>query len=267
MPDNRRPGTQSIDRAVLVLKNLTARGTVGWRLLDLAEHCGLDRATTHRILGGLVRARLAAQRADRRYVAGALVFELGVSMRHHAALQDACRAPLARLARALNGVAIVSLRSDSDFVCIAREGRALPAMTVEVGTRRPLITSVSGAAILVALPRAESRRIVAANLRELGRFDAQRLRSLRMMIRESEAAGYGISLGRVVPSIGAVGHAVHDEAGAPIASVAIVGPEDAFGPARMPQVNQQLREAVEFVEGAAAALLPQLLKARAEPRL
>ena len=255
MPQSDHPGTQSIDRAVLVLKNLAARGAVGWRLLDLAQHCALDRSTTHRILGGLVRARLAAQRSDRRYVAGPLVFELGVSMRSHAALQEACRLPLARLAKSLNAVTIVSLRSDADFVCVAREGTPLPAMTIEVGTRRPLLTSVSGAAILVALPRALSRRIIAENVRELDRFDARRLRSLRMMILESEAAGYGISLGRVVPNIGAVGYAVRNAVGEPVASVAIVAPEEAFGAACMPLIEEKLRAVAYFLEGAVQAHL------------
>lgn len=151
-----RPGTQSIERAVHVLKVLVARGAVGWRLVDLAEHCALDRATTHRLLGGLVRARLAEQRADRRYAAGPLVFELGVSMRGHAAFQEACGPPLVRLARTLGGVAIVSLRSDSEFVCLARQGKPLKAMTIDVGTRRPLVTSVSR--------RRPRRRIASRNI-------------------------------------------------------------------------------------------------------
>jgi DNA-binding IclR family transcriptional regulator len=256
MPDTIRPGTQSIDRAVHVLKELVARGTVGWRLLDLAGHCGLDRATTHRILGGLVRARLAEQRADRRYAAGPLVFELGVSMRNHAAFQEACKAPLVRLARSLAGVAIVSLRSEAEFVCIAREGKPLKAMTIEVGTRRPLVTSVSGAAMLVALPRLTSRAIVAANFRELERFDVQRIRSLRTMIRRSEAAGYGISVSHVVPGIGAIGYAIRNAAATPIASVAIVGAADDFAAARIPQIVRELRAAAELLEHEARTHLP-----------
>ncbi len=252
-----RPGTQSIERAVYVLKVLVARGSVGWRLVDLAAHCALDRATTHRILGGLLRARLAEQRADRRYAAGALVFELGVSMRSHAAFQEACRTPLVRLARTLGGVAIVSLRSDSEFVCVAREGRPLKAMTIDVGTRRPLVTSVSGAAILVALPRAEARAIVAENFRELGRFDARRIRSLRAMIRRSEAAGYGISVGQVVPGIGAAGYAIRNAREEPVASVAIVGPADDFTNAQIPAVVRALRTAADALEAAARTLLPE----------
>ena len=48
-----RAGTQSIERAVRVMKELVARGSVGWRLLDLAERCELEHATTHRLLATL----------------------------------------------------------------------------------------------------------------------------------------------------------------------------------------------------------------------
>lgn len=243
-----RHGTQSIDRTVHVLKALVARGSVGWRLLDLAAHCQLDRATTHRILQALVRARLAEQRADRRYAAGPLVFELGASMRGHAAFQEACRAPLARIARELRGVAVVSLRSGDDFVCIAREGRPLKAMTIDVGTRRPLVTSVSGVAILVALRSTAARAIIAENFRGLTRFDAARIRSLRAMIRLSEAQGYGISTGHVVPGIGAVSLPIRNTIGEPVASIAIVGTLDDFGAKAIPSIVAALRAQVAEIE-------------------
>lgn len=252
-----RTGTQSIERAVRVMKELVARGSVGWRLLDLAERCELEHATAHRILAALIRERLAEQRADRRYVAGPLVFELGVSMRGHAAFQAACGQALASLSRRLGGVAIVSVRSDTEFVCIAREGRALSAMTIDIGTRRPLITSVSGVAMLVALPAAVSRPIIAENFRRLARFGEARILALRTMLRRSMAAGYGISQGHVVPGIGAVGMAIRDVTGAPFASVAIVDTGEHFLAARIPSIVEALRVAVADLERQARADLRQ----------
>lgn len=250
-------GTQSIERAVRVMKELVARGSVGWRLLDLAECCELEHATAHRILAALVRERLAEQRADRRYVAGPLAFELGVSLRGHAVFQAACAQPLAGLARRLGGVAIVSVRSGTDFVCIAREGRALNAMTIDIGTRRPLITSVSGVGILVALPATVSRSIIAENFRRLARFGKARILALRSMIRRSKAAGYGISQGQFVPGIGAVGMAIRDATGAPFASVAIVNTSEHFIAARIPAIVEALRVAAADLERHARAALLQ----------
>ena len=46
-------GTQSIERAVHILKLLATRGKFGWGLTDLARRAELDKATVHRILGCL----------------------------------------------------------------------------------------------------------------------------------------------------------------------------------------------------------------------
>jgi len=43
-----RSGTQSLERGALLLKELAARGTLGWRLSDLAKRCELDKGTAHR---------------------------------------------------------------------------------------------------------------------------------------------------------------------------------------------------------------------------
>ena len=76
-----RSGTQSIERAALLLRELATRGTAGWSLRDLALHCELDRATVHRMLKCMVRERLVQQRAaDQRYLLGPLAFELGASL-------------------------------------------------------------------------------------------------------------------------------------------------------------------------------------------
>ena len=61
-----RAGTQSLERGARLLRELAARGTLGWRVSDLARRCDLDKGTTHRILACFVRERLVRQRADRR---------------------------------------------------------------------------------------------------------------------------------------------------------------------------------------------------------
>src|ERR1700694_3067020 len=116
-------GTQSVERAVLLLKELSARGTFGWRLSDLAAQCSLDKGTAHRILSCLQRERLVQQReSDRHYLPGPLLFELSLTLPPLPEFQAACQAPLGRVARRTGGVAFLYLRSGSDFVCAARVG-------------------------------------------------------------------------------------------------------------------------------------------------
>jgi DNA-binding IclR family transcriptional regulator len=244
MTASARAGTQSIERAVLILKELATRGSFGWRLLDLSAQCELDRGTTHRILACLARARLVQQRpSDRRYIPGPLLFELSLARPGLSRFQAACNAPLTRVAKRLGAVALLHLRSGDEFVCAARVDHVeIKALTIEVGTRRPLIVSAGGVAILLALPTAEARKIIARNMQQVARFGRSRVRALRGMLRRSAAQGYGVSQADVVPGVSAVGVAISDSAGEPFGSISVVGLASGFPSARMPEVVAALRE-------------------------
>src|SRR5262245_42629554 len=118
-----RHGTQSIERALRVLIELTARSRFGWRPSDLAARCGLDRGTTHRILACLVRERLVQQRTrDRHYMPGPLLFELALALPGHAAFKAGCQPLLARIAARTRGYALLCVRSGEDVLCVASAG-------------------------------------------------------------------------------------------------------------------------------------------------
>ena len=245
----RRSGTQSVERAVLLLKEITVRSEVGWRLLDLSVQCGLDRGTTHRLVSCLVRERLAQQHpVNRRYFPGPLLFELGQSLPAYARFVAACGPALSRVAKRIGGTALLYLRSGDDFVCAARVGSVpIKALTIDAGTRRPLIVSVGGVAILIALPREEARALIARNLKRVARFGAVRIRSLERVIRQSESRGYGISQSEIVPGVNAYGVAVRDANGAPFGSISVVGSAETFPQTRVPEVIAALEEESHWI--------------------
>lgn len=237
-------GTQSIERAVVLLKELSARGSFGWRLSDLAAHCNLDKGTAHRILTCLQHERLVQRReSDRHYLPGPLVFELSLAHAPLAEFQAACQAPLNRVARRTRGVAFLYLRSGTDFVCAARVGATpLKGLSINVGTRRPLVTSSGGVAILVALAENESREIIAENMKRIARFGELRIKSIEKMIRRSHSHGFGVNLGDVVPGINSFGLAIQGAKGAPFASLTVSGAAEDFPVAGIPEVMAVLEE-------------------------
>ena len=245
-----RSGTQSLERGAALLKELAARGTVGWRLSDLAERCDLDKGTVHRIMAFLVRERLARQRpGDRRYVPGPLLFELSLALPGHAAFQAACAPHLARVAK-LGGVAFVCLRSGADFVCAAHAGDSpLKALAHEVGLRRPLVVSAGGVAILLALAPEEARALIAENMSRVQKSGEVRVKAVERMLRRSQAQGYAVHLSDIVPRVNTFGVAIRDARGAPFASVSIAGASEDFPQSRAPLVLAALQDA-------AAALAP-----------
>jgi DNA-binding IclR family transcriptional regulator len=247
-------GTQTVVRAVSLLREVAARGSFGWRLTDLAAHCGLDKATAYRMLKCLEEERLVKRRAaDRHYLPGPLLFELGLTLAPHAAFQSAAQAPLLRLARRTGGVAFLYLRSNNDFVCAGRVGKTeLKGLSIHIGTRRPLVTSAGGMAIVVALPAEESKAVVAENMKRLSRFGELRARSIERMLRRSQSQGFGINLGDVVPGINAFGFAIRNSQGSPVASLGLSASDEDFPPGG----TARLRELLDEEAAALARHLP-----------
>ena len=236
--DDSRSGTQSIERAIHVLREITARSKFGWRPSDLAARCGLDRGTTHRILACLVRERLVQQRgSDRHYIPGPLIFEMSLAMPAYAGLRTACQPILARLARQLPGYALLCARSGAETVCIASAG--IPAYlgtAFDVGTRRPLTATAAGVAILVALPAAEAEAIADHHLQRADTPSEPSRNALRRMWRRSQTLGYGVNLGFTARNVNAVGVPLRDADQRPFGSLALAGDAASLPSARIPEI-------------------------------
>src|SRR5262245_43915146 len=75
-------GTQSIQRAVAVLRILATARETGLGLTEISKHAELTRPTTHRILSVLVGEGIVEQRPNtRRYVVGEQIPLLALSRR------------------------------------------------------------------------------------------------------------------------------------------------------------------------------------------
>lgn len=250
-----RSGTQSIERAALLLRELATRGTAGWSLRDLALHCELDRATVHRMLKCMVRERLVQQRAaDQRYLLGPLAFELGASLPQQQALCEDMRSTVRRLARRVQGVvALAFLRSGDDSVCIARAGAASytsEGTAIRVGHRAPLLTMASGVAILAALPNAEMRATLARNRRRLAHLGSSHLAQLEALAHASARSGQVLSSGVVWQGIHSAAVAFGTQAG-PVGSLVLSGAAAEFPAERLRRLLPELREAAESLGQAA----------------
>lgn len=250
-----RSGTQSIERAVQVLRVLSERDRFGWGLVDLAARCGLSRATTHRILAGLVSERMAHQRADRRYVLGSLVFELSLAMSEQDEFQAVCKAPVARLSKRFGTAAILYLHSGADSVCLTCAGPLPSASGLHVGTRLPLVSTAGGVAILISLPQEERRAAQEAGLKLMGKLGPSTATRLQRLIAQSERRGYAFNQGDVTKGVNSFGLPIKHPGGEVFASVVVTGPAEQFPPSRSTEVLAALREAVECIEDLARQTL------------
>lgn len=226
IPTNRPPraGTQSLRRAVLLLREISTRHSGGWTLTELATQCGLDRTTTHRMLEALTREGLVSRPPGTlKYLLGPMAFELGLAAARRFDPRAACAPALKRLRDRTGDTVFLNVRSGLDAVCVERLDGDNPsnALLIDVGARRSLVTSAGGAAIVVALPPAERTRVVRACLASLRRAGAAHRAGILRMLQRSEAAGHGLNFDDIAPGIAAIGVPILDDDGAPVAAISV----------------------------------------------
>ncbi|OZI22559.1 IclR family transcriptional regulator [Bordetella genomosp. 7] len=238
-----RTGTQSLGRGIKLMRMIATRPDFGWRLSDLAAACKQDKGTVHRMLACLVEERLVVQRpVDRRYLPGPLMYELGLALPARVQFQRRAESLLQSFTRRMGGIALLLLRSGSEYVCSVRAGTLqLSGLMVQAGTRRPLFTSVGGVAIIQTLPPEEARQVLLSNVaQEIAGHGTMRLHGLQKMQERSDRHGWGVNLGDVVQGVHAFAVPVRYASGGAFAAVCLIGTPEQYGQARLPELHEAL---------------------------
>jgi DNA-binding IclR family transcriptional regulator len=220
---NRLTGTQSIERALTLLREIAAHNRGGSRLLDLATRTGLQRPTVHRMLKCLAAESMVQQDPDtHRYFLGPMVFELGLTATPRFNLREICHPALTRIAEATGDTVFLTQRSGLDSVCLDRREGTFPikTFTLEIGMRRPLGVGTGSLAILSALPEEEIQKVVAANTGRLPEYGLNPA-TLFSLIKRSQKLGYAM---REVPGLAgvrSVGQALRNQSGIAFAALSV----------------------------------------------
>jgi DNA-binding IclR family transcriptional regulator len=218
-------GTQSIDRAVRLLKNVATHNSAGLTLAQAARESGLKVPTVHRILASLCEHGLAVQKEPgKEYFLGQLAYELGLAANCQFNLRELSGPVLARLSRTTADTVFLTTRSGPDSVVIERKEGSYPikVLTQMVGERRPLGSTVAGVALLAALPDAESEDLIKKNRARLNRYGMLSEKVLRGMLDRARKLGYALNDGDVIPEVTGIGVAIPTRLGTPYAALSVV---------------------------------------------
>jgi DNA-binding IclR family transcriptional regulator len=246
-------GTQTIQRASLLVRLIASRSRTGMRLAEVVQHSKLERPTAHRILKCLVEEGFLMQAEDsHHYFLGPLIFELGLAASPQFNLSDICRASLQRIAGKSGDTVFLSVRSGYDSVCIDRMEGAFPikALTLEVGTRRPLGVGAGGLALLLRLPDAEVEEIVRANAKRLGAFHKLTVPLLHKALQRSRKLGYALNDTHIIAGATTLGLPIVNRYGHPFASLSMAAISSRMTPGRQGELVVMLREEITLIERA-----------------
>ncbi len=252
-------GTQAIVRTVVLLKALGTRRQIGWRLTDIAAHCGLTTSTAYRIMTCLASMNLVRQRPrDKRYVPGPTLYELGLTVPAYFHFQGACHPRLLEISDKTGWVVFLALRSGEETVCVDRVGSTSVNLLNEVGRRVPLAGSALGVAMLLRLPAREQKRLLAASRKALRSNPAHRGRTYDDMWVRSLRLGLGLNLGDILPGGASLGVPILNASGKPVAAISVAGPRPEFTERRIATVGQMLKDVARRIEREQAELIADL---------
>jgi DNA-binding IclR family transcriptional regulator len=249
------PGTQSVSRAVSILRHVAAHDVGGVRLIDIQTALKLDRSTAHRILQCLFSEGFLARRhPGQRYVLGPLAFELGLRAAGRETLRGLCRPHLQRIAEETGDVVFLSVRSGLETVCIDRAEGDYPikAYTRRVGDRRPIGFGVVGIAMLALLPDSEVQDTLERSADALAAFSNEEVTDALARIAVAKNRGYALHE-RNTLGLRAIAVPIRNPQGAPFAAISLCAIASRLKAQRIPELVALLKDEATAIEQALIA--------------
>ncbi len=246
-------GTQTIQRAALLVRLVASRSRTGMRLAEVVQHSKLERPTAHRILKCLVQEGFLMQSGDsHEYFLGPLIFELGLAASPQFNLSDICRPSLERIAARSGDTVFLSVRSGYDSVCIDRKEGAFPikALTLEVGTRRPLGVGAGGLSLLLRLSDEAVDEIIRANAKRLVAYHKLTVPLLHKTLERSRQLGFALNDSHMFAGATTIGLPIVNRYGHPFAAVSMAAISSRMVPPRQTELVAMLREEIAVIERA-----------------
>lgn len=221
--ENPSTGSQTVARAIELLRLVSRGGREGMRLADVVEASPLSRPTIHRLLGELVEGGLLMRAKDKRYVLGQFAYELGLSAATHFHLRDLCAPFVDRIAQETGDTVFLVVRSGPDSFCLDRRTGAYPVkvFSVEVGNRQPMGVGAGGLALLAWLPAKERESIIERNADRLAHHRGLTATALNTLVTQARAQGYSHVADFAIAGVTGVGMPVCDAQGVPVAALSV----------------------------------------------
>jgi DNA-binding IclR family transcriptional regulator len=216
-------GTQAIQRAASILKELGGAGGRGLRIVDLCQRLPIERPTLHRILTCLVAERLVMRdERSRRYLLGEDLYRLGLAAAGRFDLRQLCSGALTNIAMQTGDTVFLAARQGGDGLVVDRRDGVvpIPRMPLHVGVPRPLGVGASGLAMLTSLPDAEIDGLITDNAPRLRLYNLLPEKMPRLVLR-ARRNGYAYCRGYGVPEICGVGLPLQNGSDACVGAVSV----------------------------------------------
>lgn len=232
------PGTQSVVRAITVLKAFTDDHPQ-WSLTPLAQELGLNKATTFRLLTALEsEALLARDPNSDKYRLGPAIVTLGGRALRANNLREVSHTELQGLAAETNETASLEVLHGAEALVLDEVvGGHVMSGTQSIGARWPAHATSTGKALLAALPEERLRQLLPATLPAITPHTIREWDALLDDLAATRRRGYAVAREELEIGLLAIGAPVVNFDGEVVAAISIAGPTSRLSGPRITEIG------------------------------
>jgi DNA-binding IclR family transcriptional regulator len=233
----------ALARGLEVLRCFT-RATPSLGTAEIARITGLPQPTVWRLCHTLLQEGYLVQddRSDK-LRPGIPVLGLGYAAIAGMPVAQLARAEMQAIASRYQGAVSLGMRDGTSMVYLQRcQGSSIILRDLDVGSRVPLASSVTGWAYMAGLEEAQREAL----FEELSKLEEQRwpelLPKIRQALRDFTHTGYVVNKGSLHEQINAVAVPVRSEDGSVLLSLSSGGISQLFDDAKLTKVGAELKQ-------------------------
>ncbi|MCM2393390.1 IclR family transcriptional regulator [Streptomyces albipurpureus] len=243
---------QGVQRVLYLLELVSEHQPVG--VADLSRASGLPKSTVQRALGALADSGWiqAVGSEHTRWELTSQMLLLGRRATQQVDLRAAALGPMRELRDLTDETVTLQVPDGNNrMVLIERLDSQQPVRTVNLlGASSPMPITSAGIAVLALMPEEELNRVLAEPVPRLTSQTITDPERIRAGIDRAREAGYAVNTGQNRTGVCAVGAAVVDGAGVPIAGVGVSLPESRFTLEQAPWWGSRIRATAEAITAA-----------------
>lgn len=203
------PGRQfvtALARGLSILKAFT-QGDTSLGNQELAERTGLTKPTVSRLTYTLTRlGYLVCSPQTGRYALGTSALALGYWARAGSYIRQVAKPLMEQVSHELNLCCALGYQDEAEAVYLEHtRGPGALIISVQSGSRTPLVTTAMGRALIAVMDKRERDRLFAAEKARYGAQWPRILKGVQEALKDYQARGFTLSLGDWEKEINAVG--------------------------------------------------------------
>lgn len=238
---------QSLDRAIGLLHAVSASSPQGRPAAQLADECGLNRATAWRLLATLEHHALVERDPlTNRYAIGFAITALATTAGVEGLVRRA-RPVLERVCAQSGETANLAVPQRVGLTYVDEVTPPAVLTARWLGRQVPIHATSAGKALLAWLPDGEVESVLSVPLAEYTGTTRTDSDALRAELGSIRAQGYSVSVGELEPDVYGVSAPILDPHGRPFAVISVWGPRDRVPQTRFAELGALVRAAVSEI--------------------